>query len=68
MIDEPKCFARRCIHFLGAKGEYEEDQVVVCKAFPDGIPSEIAFGDMTHEEPYPGDQGTRYEMAEGQPY
>lgn len=31
-----------------------------CDAFPDGIPPEIIAG-RDHREPYPGDNGIRYE-------
>jgi hypothetical protein len=37
----------------------------ICTAFPAGIPSAIAFGDVTHREPYPGDNGIQWEPAEG---
>ncbi len=32
-----------------------------CKAFPDEIPLEINTGDFDHSNPYPGDNGTRFE-------
>ena len=44
--------------------ESEESEVVFCKAFPDGIPNEIAYGDNPHLEPYPGDHGIRFEPRE----
>lgn len=38
-----------------------------CKAFPEppGIPREIARGDNHHLEPWPGDNGIRYEPIPG---
>lgn len=31
-----------------------------CRAFPDGIPKEILFGDFLHTRPYPNDQGVQF--------
>jgi hypothetical protein len=55
MIYEPKCFGRKCKHFLGViqPDETEESEVVNCEAFPNGIPDEIAYGDNLHTEPLP---------------
>jgi hypothetical protein len=71
MIEEPKCWARRCRHFIGIKSDNESDENPeenernFCKAFPDGIPDEIAYGDNLHTIPYPG-QGNEivYEQEE----
>lgn len=56
MIDEPTCYTRRCKHFIGVKQDNEEEETerVVCQAFPDGIPEEIAFGDNPHLTPLEG--------------
>lgn len=57
-ILEPRCFIRECKNFIGvewgdpAKGEAEEH--LVCKAFPDGIPSEISYGKNKHKRPLKG--------------
>ena len=62
MLAEPTCHARHCKHFLGVRylGEFEDSEVVYCSAFPDGIPSEIAYGDNLHLTPFPGDHGIQF--------
>lgn len=37
---------------------------LVCPAFPDGVPDPIARGQVGHREPYEGDNGIRYEIAD----
>jgi hypothetical protein len=58
MLAEPKCYTRRCKHFLGVKwyGDEESTENNYCEAFPDGIPQEIAYGDNKHLKPL-SDQG-----------
>lgn len=51
MIVEPNCSKRNCIHFQGVKGDSETEQFVYCKAFPNGIPFDIAYGNDKHLKP-----------------
>ena len=62
MIREPNCFKRHCKFFIGVTNDGDETtERVVCEAFPDGIPEEIAYGDNKHTGPVKGDHGIRYE-------
>jgi len=66
MLAEPKCFTRKCKHLRGviSDGEGEMGERPTCKAFPDGIPAEIAYGDNLHTEPFEGDNGITFEEGE----
>lgn len=33
-----------------------------CAAFPDGIPKELEWGGVSHDKPYPGDNGYRWTL------
>lgn len=43
-----------CKHLTGA----------ICKAFPIEIPSEISMDEISHIDPYPGDNGIQFEFKE----
>lgn len=64
MLAKPNCSKRNCKHFLGVKNDTNEEcnDVVVCTAFPDRIPEEIAYGDNQHTSPFPGDHGIQFEQ------
>ena len=66
MITEPKCYTRKCIHYLGVSQPdgTELTEINICDAFPDGIPFQIAYGDNKHLKPYKGDHGIQFEPIE----
>jgi hypothetical protein len=43
----------RCLHYRA--------NTVTCAAFPKGVPTIILLGKFIHTEPFPGDQGIRFE-------
>ncbi len=56
MIGEPNCYKRKCKWLRGViqpEGT-EKDESPSCKAFPEGIPDEIAYGDNKHLAPIKG--------------
>jgi hypothetical protein len=65
MLETPSCYLRKCKHFIGAYNPsepFEEKyEVVICKAFPLGIPDDIANGKNKHLTPVEGDRGIVYE-------
>ena len=58
MISETVCYKRHCKHFggLAENNTDEEQERVLCKAFPDGIPTKIAYGDNPHYKPLVGQE------------
>ena len=66
MIPEPRCSKRKCKHFTGVvqSDGTEATELPACKAFPNGIPFEISYGDNPHTTPYPGDNGIQYEVED----
>lgn len=36
----------------------------ICRAFPDGIPDDIAVGKIAHNKPIKGDHGYQYQPLE----
>jgi len=53
MLEEPNCHKRQCKHYIGIiqPDGTEMTETNICKAFPDGIPKEIAYGNNLHSKP-----------------
>ena len=64
MLPTPNCSKRNCKHFTGIyqPDDTERIEKPACKAFPEGIPYVIAYGDNKHSKPFPGDNGIQYEQ------
>ncbi len=56
----PQCHA--CAHRYPMRRDRVDDWR--CQAFPGGIPQAILDGEADHRQPYPGDQGMRYTLAD----
>ena len=62
MLAKPQYHKRRCKHFTGSKNDGDETtERPTCRAFPDGISREIAYGSDLHLTPRPGDGGITFE-------
>jgi len=60
MLREPNCYQRQCKWFTGVRqptGEESGGEILCCKAFPFGIPSEISYGEDLHNEVKPDQVG-----------
>jgi len=60
MLDQPECHKRKCVHFLGCKDLVEGEEITeiaICKAFPNGIPDDIAYGENKHSKVVKGQVG-----------
>lgn len=56
MLKTPRCYERKCKHFRGVMNPDPEDERaerVVCAAFKEIIPDDIAYGDNLHTKPVP---------------
>lgn len=65
-LGPPRCWERGCKHFIGVDQPDgpELSERVVCTAFPNGIPDEIAYGENLDIEPFPGDNRIQFEERE----
>lgn len=55
MVVVPEC-AMKCKNWLGVKNfgkEVEEDDRPICKAFPEGIPTDVIDTPEDHKKPLP---------------
>jgi hypothetical protein len=59
-IPPPLCLVCRHLR-LGHSGR------LACRGFPDGIPRALLEGRADHREPYPGDNGVRFQIDEDVP-
>jgi hypothetical protein len=50
----PEVSCRNCAH-------HDWNKVGTCKAFPEGIPEDIAYGRFVHHVDYPEDNGVHFE-------
>lgn len=46
MILPPKCWERKCLHYMGIIQPNNDESIELpyCKVYPDGIPSNITYG------------------------
>lgn len=53
MIAPPQCFLRKCSHYIGIISDSLGDEISerpACTAYPNGIPDDIAYGNLLHLE------------------
>jgi len=57
---EPKCHIRKCNHFIGVSqpDDTEMTERVICKAYPNMIPADIAYGGDLHNTIRPDQQNS----------
>lgn len=55
MVNFPQCLD--CKNFI----DKNEKGVFICKAFPDGIPDDVFWNNIWHDEHIDGDNGYRFE-------
>jgi hypothetical protein len=69
MLVEAKCYTRHCKYYQGIiqPDGTEMAETNHCKAFPNGIPNEIAYGDNLHDKPLK-DQGNDIVFEKGKFY
>lgn len=57
----PQCF--ECVHYQETGGTPEHPHT--CNAFPNGIPKPIFDNEVSHTQPYEGDNGILYQPLPG---
>ena len=55
MVKIPPCMD--CKNYIGRNNEDKD----ICKAFPDGIPDNVFWGDINHKTHIDGDNGYKFE-------
>jgi hypothetical protein len=65
MLEQPQCHKRGCRNYRGAQNDGDETtERNFCRAFPDKIPDEIAYGSNLHLNPVKGDHGIQFERGD----
>ena len=59
MLAEPECFKRQCKNYTGViqPDGTELTETNACKAYPDGIPTDITYGTDKHLKVRPDQKG-----------
>jgi hypothetical protein len=66
MVVLPRCWLCKHIAEEG-KTRPNGEKYLPCAAFPDGIPDEILWNEVRHDDPYPGDHGIQFEPMANSP-